>query len=81
MAKKTRTVGPSENVKAAISNILYMQSEGEPKGIQTVFENALKYAPELTKEFFGNLLPLLREAKNTLEAEGKGSDVESETDD
>ena len=66
---KTRKNGPTETIKVAISNLLYMKTEGEPKGIATVFEQALKHCPELTNKFFDELLAELRVVKARIEAE------------
>lgn len=70
--KKTRKNGPTETIKVAISNLLYMKTEFEAKGIQTVFEIALKYCPSLTTQFFDNLLDELRVVKANIEAEEAG---------
>lgn len=71
---KTRKNGPTETIKVAISNLLYMKTEGEPKGIATVFEMAIKHCPELTNKFFDNLLDELRVVKARIEAEEAGKD-------
>ena len=69
---KTRKNGPTETIKVAISNLLYMKTEGEPKGIATVFEQAIKHCPDLTNAFFDNLLAELRVVKARIEAEEAG---------
>lgn len=69
---KTRKNGPTETIKVAISNLLYMKTEGEAKGIATVFEMAIKHCPELTNKFFDELLAELRVVKARIEAEESG---------
>ena len=69
---KTRKNGPTETIKVAISNLLYMKTEGEAKGIATVFEMAIKHCPDLTNAFFDNLLAELRVVKARIEAEEAG---------